>query len=279
MEPGPADEHDPGTVATDGDGTGRPGVLCLLSSDGPARQMELRVAAAIADGGELVVSGDDSEEVVRRARSESVLTNVDVDSVERPASVTEEWLASVGGGRGLPTVVDARRSRSRFSESDDIGVGTDCTVVTVETVKGIDSVSSLLVPVAAGPHVDAVVDVSRALAAATDSWLDIFYVVEDAESPSDDVETLLAYCADRLGTFENYDEWVFEASDPAEAIVEQSQYYDLTVLGTAQKGLLRKYVSGSTADEVRNAAENVVLTVSAEDVTTSRVEQWIGEGT
>ncbi|MDS0301021.1 universal stress protein [Halogeometricum sp. S1BR25-6] len=279
MEHSPPDEHDCVAVATDGDGIGRPGVLCLLSRDKLSQQMELRIAAGIADGGALVVSGVDSEEIVRWAHSESLLANVEVDSVERPESLTEGWLTSVVDERDLSTIVDARRNRSRFSESGSIEVEADCTVVTVEIVERINSVSSLLVPVTAGPHVDAVLDVSRALAEATDSWLDLFTAVEDDENLPSEVETLLSHCRERLGTFEDYDEWVYEAPDPAEAIIEQSQYYDVTVLGATQKGKIRKYISGSTAGVVRNSAQNVVLTVKASDVTESRLEQWFGEGT
>ncbi|WP_224337476.1 universal stress protein [Haloprofundus halobius] len=278
MAPGSPDGHDRPPVA-DGGGR-RPGVLCLLGNDDRSKDIQFRVAAAVADGGRVVVvSGDDSEQFVRRARAESALTDVEVESVDGPSSASRGWITSTVDERELSTIVDGRDGHSGFTDSRSLGVDSDCTLVTVGTAEGVDSVSSLLVPVAMGPHLDAVVDVSKTLAEATDSWLDLFHVVEDADAQSANVEALLSHCAERLGSFDQYDEWVFEAPDPAAAIADQSQYYDVTVLGATQTGELRRYVFGSTADEVREMAPNVVLTVDASDVAMSRVERWFGEGT
>ena len=47
-----------------------------------------------------------------------------------------------------------------------------------------DRVSSVLVAVGPGPHSGATVDVAKAIAAATDAWLELFHVVPSAASRS-----------------------------------------------------------------------------------------------
>lgn len=274
----PGDEARLADASDDGDG-GRPHVLCLFGRADSARPMELRVAAAIADGGKLLLSGDGGDPVVGRLRdSTSILASVDVEPLSPPGPASTDWIVDVVDEYDVSTVVDARRG-VRPSDLGDVGARVDSTALTVRAPETIDSLSSLLVPVARGPHLDTVLDVARSLAESTDAWLDLFHVVDDADRPCDDADELLAYCADRLGGFEAYDDWLFEAADPGETIVEQSEYYDATVLGAAQKGELRKYVSGSTTDLVCDDAPNVVLTVHAGDVNASRLERWFGEGT
>ena len=52
---------------------------------------------------------------------------------------------------------------------------------------------------------------------------------------------------------------MLEADDVAEAIIEQSNYYPLTVLGAPTKGRLRQFVLGSTTQDIRADAQSVVL--------------------
>lgn len=52
---------------------------------------------------------------------------------------------------------------------------------------------------------------------------------------------------------------MLEADDVANVIIDQSEYYPLTVLGAPTKGRLRQFVFGSTAQDIRAGAQSAVL--------------------
>ena len=167
-----------------------------------------------------------------------------------------------------------------------------------------DRVASILVAVGPGPHSGAAVDLARAVAETTDAWLDLFHVVpEDAPTPESDGsgsrggdaaadsageatagtatsgdesgggdspatgEDLLSAACDRLDDFERSDRWLVEDQRAADAIIEQSPYYDLVVVGETTTGTVGRFVFGSTTDAVVDEAAVPVVVVEADDPT------------
>lgn len=141
-----------------------------------------------------------------------------------------------------------------------------------------DRVSSILVAVGAGPHTGATVDVAREIADATGAWLELFHVVpsdgalvdgDATAADGDDDEyaaagdRLLSAARDRLGDFDRVDRWLVEDRTAAGAIVEQSPYYDLVVVGAPTTGTVGRFVFGSTTDTVIDDAEVPVVVVEA----------------
>lgn len=124
-------------------------------------------------------------------------------------------------------------------------------------------VSSILVPVGGGPYSELALSLAEVLARANGAWVDVYHVVDPDASPEARrrAEEYVQSCADRLGDFERVDAWVQEAPDVSEAIIEQTGYYDLTVLGSPTKGRLRRFLFGSTTDDVQTDARNTVVTV------------------
>ena len=149
---------------------------------------------------------------------------------------------------------------------------TNCDVVVVSGEGHLD-VSSVLVPVAGGPHAGRAIDVAREVATANDAWIDLLYVIDSnaTERERADAEQYIATSLDRSGEFGNVGTWVLEADNVAAAIIEQSTYYDATVLGAPQKERLRRFVAGSTTDTVRSDASNSVITVRH-----ARKGSWLG---
>jgi nucleotide-binding universal stress UspA family protein len=147
-----------------------------------------------------------------------------------------------------------------------------------------DRVSSILVAVGAGPHTGATVDVARGIADAVDAWLELFHVVPsdralvdgdatavDGEADADEYaaagDRLLDAASDRLGDFDRADRWLVEDRTAAGAIVEQSPYYDLVVVGAPTTGTVGRFVFGSTTDTVIDDAEVPVVVVEADGET------------
>ncbi|WP_435153742.1 universal stress protein [Haladaptatus sp. DFWS20] len=153
----------------------------------------------------------------------------------------------------------------------------DCDVLTVGGTHASQTISSVLVPVAGGPHSGLAVDMASHMAETHDAWVELLHVIED--SPSDrahaDAEEYVSAPRDRLGEFDDVDTWVLEADDPTDAIIEQSNYYDVTVMGAPQKSRLREFVFGSTAEDVRSSAHNTVITAERPHERDSLLGRWL----
>ncbi|WP_066417510.1 universal stress protein [Halorubrum aethiopicum] len=77
-------------------------------------------------------------------------------------------------------------------------------------------------------------------------------------------DPLLAAARDRLADFERVDRWLVEDRTAAGAIVEQSPYYDLVVVGTPTTGTVGRFVFGSTTDTVVDESAVPVVVVEAD---------------
>lgn len=217
---------------------------CFVGADDRER-LDWAVAEAEAHAtdvaGELLVGRRPS------SRVRNVVRESDVDTVVLPGE-------STGG-------------RLRRSETERLAAAADCEVVTVNGRRGYDEVPSILLPVAGGPHSELAADVARQIAAADDAWVDVLHVVEEGAGTARrrEAEECLEAAYRRVGRPETTTTWVLEADDPTEAIVEQSRYYELTVVGAPTTGRLRRLVYGSTSRTVGTDAESVVLSARSAD--------------
>lgn len=149
----------------------------------------------------------------------------------------------------------------RREVTERLALRADCDVITVNGQPGYDHVPSILLPVAGGPHSGLATDVAQRIAADFDAWIDILHVV-DEDAPDrvrEQAQAHVGAAAERIARPESVSTWILEASDTAEAIIEQSTYYGLTVIGAPTKGRLRRFITGSTNRTIRNNAHSVVL--------------------
>ncbi|ELZ47125.1 UspA domain protein [Halorubrum coriense DSM 10284] len=197
--------------------------------------------------------------------------------------------ATAAGHAGSPAVGDPV-IRPAVDDASGVPAAADVSLNGADRAERPDRVSSVLVAVGPGPHSGATVDVAREIAAATGAWLELFHVVPSdaalADAPPDadasgtvapagaaDTdyaaagERLLDAAADRLGEFDRADRWLVEDRTAAGAIVEQSAYYDLVVVGAPTTGTVGRFVFGSTTDTVVGDAEVPVVVVEADGST------------
>lgn len=255
--------------------SGRDDVLVLLTVEKPRQTpAELLVAQSDADrrlGQHVRHAEQYSESSVPVSGELRIGSNLGVvvnDAVDRYGVDT----VVVEGPQHAAGVAALRRSTV-----DVIVDEADCDVVVASRAGRLDAVASILLAVAGGPHSGLAIDVARAVAEAHDAWVDVFHVDAGGDGP-DPVEIVEA-ADERLGGFEQFDTWVYEADEVADAIIEQSAYYDVTVLGTPQKGRLRQFVDGSTTGSVERRADVPVLTVRQHDARRSWTERWFAKGT
>jgi nucleotide-binding universal stress UspA family protein len=152
-------------------------------------------------------------------------------------------------------------TRLRAGVTEQLAAHADADIVVVNGQAGFRTAASILLPVADGPHSGLAADVAAAIAADCDAWIDVLHVVDgDAtERRRERADELVEGIARRIARPETTTTWVLDAGDATEAIVEQSRYYDLTILGAPTKGRLRRLIFGSTNSSVRANANSVVL--------------------
>ena len=157
----------------------------------------------------------------------------------------------------------ARTGRLRKEATKRIAAHADADVMVVNGKAGFEAPPSILLPVAGGPHSGLAADVATTIATDCNAWIDILHVVEEDASPHtrEQAEALVDDVSHRIARPESTTKWIYEATDTVEAIVEQSRYYGLTIIGAPTKGRLRQFIFGSTNTSVRKNAASVVLSV------------------
>jgi len=256
----------------------------LLTPDESAVADQLHVAAALArttDASLHVVSPSAVPEEMSVEHRQDVTTDHEQALVEwgleqvstRPPQIEEQVLNPRGlsdgiryitGANNIDTLVvtgDSMDGRLRRSLPERIALRADCDIVTVNGRYGHEQVPSILLAVAGGPHSGLATDIAQYIATDCDSWIDILYVADEdaSEHQRQRAESYLETAFQRIERPESTTTWVLEARDAATAIIEQSAYYELTVLGSPSKGRLQRFISGSTSKTIRDNAESAVL--------------------
>lgn len=164
-------------------------------------------------------------------------------------------------------VVDDSWNYGRFNPLtrtpvEKLAATVDPLVVQTNGKRSAGTLTSILVPIGGGPYSGLAIDISKSIAIAHDAHIELLHVVPDSESIGDDTDNeILNAGVSRLQEFDEYDTWLLEADNVADAIVEQSQYYPVTVIGGPQTPRLRRFVFGSKSMTVREAGSNGVITV------------------
>ena len=132
-----------------------------------------------------------------------------------------------------------------------------CDVIAVSNPGHARSHRSILAAVAGGPHSALAASVAGAIARGSDGYIDVFH----AHTTDADPDSFLDRAARVTFADERTDTRTTATDDPADAIVSESPYYDLVVIGGPRKGRLRRFAFGSTAEDVAARAETTVVTV------------------
>lgn len=172
------------------------------------------------------------------------------------------------------TVID--EDEEVYSESR-ASAAKNCHTLVGTGMNSFDSPSSILVPVASGPHSGLATKIAQSIARAYDCWLELFHVVPEnaSQREKNDAKALLEAYEHRLDDDVEIDHLVYEAGESAEAIIEHSEYHSVTIMGAPQKGKLRRFIFGSTTDHVTdNVGHGPVLTARRR-TQNSALSRWL----
>ncbi|ERH01223.1 MAG: universal stress protein UspA related nucleotide-binding protein [Halonotius sp. J07HN6] len=256
----------PGTM----NGEDGPCLLGPISTDETARVRAAAVANAIATDRDAELLLTESVDVGESTEAMLPLPSSHRDSHSIGATLleTSNTIQPIVNEQDPSVLVMERASGTTFfsdlraSMAERLAAETD--VLTVDGRGAVEPIASILVPVAGGRHSKLAVEAATAIAAANDAAIDLFHVVEDgSESGRQRGQQILDRASEGL-EYEESDTWLYEASSAADAITEQSTYYDLTVMGAPTVSPLERFVFGSTATDVQDDADAPIVVAHAQ---------------
>lgn len=143
----------------------------------------------------------------------------------------------------------------------------DVVVKRIQT-PGPETVDSVLVPVAGGPHDALATEVAGSIARQHDATVHLLHVMarRDPELPRREADRLLWTKLRHLDSID-VERTVIEADDVAGSITDRTVDHDITVLGVSRGGFLERRLLGTISEAVgRHAAGTVILTKRHESV-------------
>lgn len=167
--------------------------------------------------------------------------------------------------------------RSLFAgEFDERGAGDVCDVITVSRISHLESIDSILVPIAAGPHSGLAIDIALSLARQNNADVELVHVEDSSASPEVRIgDRILTKGMERARDFDGVTRTLLESESVSQEIARYTHEYDITVMGAPRKGLLKQFVSGTIPSEVSAKAKGTVLTAHRAGMETSWLDRWV----
>jgi nucleotide-binding universal stress UspA family protein len=190
-------------------------------------------------------------------------------------SAVERWdpSALVVGWTG----VTSRRDAVFGTTVDRLVERVPCDLYVERIGREADGVTSVLLPVAGGPHVGVAARAAVAIADRNDARL-VLYTVRTPAGDRDAGATLAEARAlvDALGRDVSVSRVVRESPDVADALVADADDHDVLVLGATRQGPLRRRLAGSVPRSVVARTDRTVL-VARDGETVGGLRHRLGE--
>lgn len=172
----------------------------------------------------------------------------------------------------------SRREVILGSIVDTVVEDAECDVL-VERIRSdeLDPIDSIQLPAAGGPHSELASEVAQAIARPNNAHIDVIRVVEpdmtnqDREDARERVESTTATITDVPA-----DHRIVEGADTVDTLVEQSEGYDLTIIGATRTGPLQQLIFGTIPEQIGQKAESTVIMVKRYRNIKSRAARLLG---
>ncbi|MFC6940687.1 universal stress protein [Salinirubellus sp. GCM10025818] len=163
------------------------------------------------------------------------------------------------GWRGRPR----RRDVVLGSFLDRILGEAPCDVFVKRIRSPTGDITSILVPVAGGPHGELAVGLAGTIASQHEAAVQLLYIQQPSasESAQEDAVVLLEEASSRLEDLDiRVESTVLQSEHVAGKITDETANHDLTILGATREPFLRRMLVGSVAEGVgRTAVSSVIL--------------------
>lgn len=246
-------------------------IVCDLVADTDA---ELFMTSPVTDAEDLSPEMPDPEQEARQDVAQFVLeakqqchSNTPIRQVVQTGENREEILQDIIELYDISTLVTEDRPESgihsllEIEGHTDTAVARNCDTIVVTRIEQLESVDSILVPVARGPHSGMAIETGLSLARQHEATLELLHVYDpDDDAGRTDGEELIQTAVERVGDYEHVQTALKEADDISHAIIEYTGAFDITVIGAPREGLLQQFILGTIPEEVSVKGEGTVLT-------------------
>ncbi|MDY7081957.1 MAG: universal stress protein, partial [Halobacteria archaeon] len=146
------------------------------------------------------------------------------------------------------------------SNVDRVVTGAKCDVL-VERIGSEGQVNRILLPTAGGSHAELAAEIAHSISVPNDADIDIVYVVDPGASESErkDAEKKLKSTEEVLEGYDRVSTRLIEGTDVVDTIVDESEGYDITIIGATREGMLQQLVFGVIPEQVGKRARNTVI--------------------
>ncbi|MFB6123614.1 MAG: amino acid permease [Haloferacaceae archaeon] len=148
------------------------------------------------------------------------------------------------------------------SNVDEVVTNAQCDVL-VERIGPTESVESILLPTAGGPHAELAAEVSRAIARTTGADVEVVHVIDPgaSESEREEASEKIERTAETVQDGVSVTTALLEGRSVVETILDRSEDHGLVIIGATREGLLQQLVFGAIPEKVaRRATKTVIMT-------------------
>ncbi|WP_265110254.1 universal stress protein [Halosolutus halophilus] len=208
---------------------------------------------------------DDRKALVDDAVEQSRANGIEATGRIRFARSAATAICGLAEDDSVSTILLGWRGRPRRqdvvlgSTIDAVLADAPCDVLVERLDEGPIRVSSLLVPVAGGPNTELAAEVAGSLARAREAHVELVTVTADRDDETvAEARELLDRTEPSLGAVESVERTVL-AGPVVETIVDRTARHDVTVIGAAEGGFLRRVLVGSVPEAVGREADSTVI--------------------
>lgn len=136
---------------------------------------------------------------------------------------------------------------------------------------------TILLPTAGGPHAEYAAEIAATIVGDEQPRIDIVHVVDSSadDSKRREAQEMLDTTKDHIENAVAIETRILESDDVVETIVEESEDYDMTLVGATREGLLNQFVFGSIPEQIGWNAKSTVLMAKRNVKITSLIERWL----
>ncbi|WP_248904684.1 amino acid permease [Halocatena marina] len=157
----------------------------------------------------------------------------------------------------------SRREAILGSIVDTVVEDADCDVL-VERIRseGGETIDSILLPAAGGPHSEFAAEVAQSIARPSNTRIDVVRVVkpemtkQDRDDARERLESTTATITDTPA-----EHHLIEGKSVVDTLVDESKDYDLTIVGATRAGPLQQLIFGTIPEQIGRKSESTVIMV------------------
>ena len=229
-------------------------------------------------------ANEQHRELVREAMDIAEEAGVPVSGTVRYAHDPEDAIlnsAEQYGSEGILMGWGGHRSHRRDivigSTVDDVVTESDADVYVEKIGAGEGRVESILLPTAGGPHTELAAETARTIAQTTGAAVHAVRVVTPGEGSVEDARAQLEKITETFeGSGVDVETRIIEHDDVVEALVEEADDHDLTIIGATREGALQQLVFGAIPEAVGDGVRNTAIMVRQNVSAGSRIRRWLG---